>query len=274
MTGGLIGCGVSSCPCLAASWCPSLLRCYINYQQTNWSSLLPLAEFAYNNTVHSSTKVTPFFANFGYHPKFTVTVPRVSKNNTPLADRVKSIHDLYAEMKENIKKALERHAQYFDTKVIPQPDFQIGEKVWLDARDLRTSRPAQKLDYKRVGPYPVLEKVGTRSYRLGLPKSMKIHPVFHVELLERHRADPIPGRTPAPLPPVIVNGEQEFVVESIVDSRIFSGKLQYLVHWKDYPISARTWEPATGVTDAPNLVARFHQSHPKKPGPLLRGAQP
>jgi hypothetical protein len=46
------------------------LRCYIDYQQTNWSTLLPVAEFAYNNTVHSSTKMTPFFANLGYHPRF------------------------------------------------------------------------------------------------------------------------------------------------------------------------------------------------------------
>jgi hypothetical protein len=250
------------------------LRCYINYQQTNWSSLLPIAEFAYNNTIHATTKVTPFFANLGYHPKFTVTVPRVSKNNTPLVDRVKSFHDLYAEMKENIKKALERHAQYFDAKVMPQPDFQVGDKVWLDARNLRTSRPAQKLDYKRVGPYPIVEKVGTRSYRLDLPKTMKIHPVFHVELLERLRTDPIPGRTPVPLPPVIVDGEEQFLVESIIDSKILRDKLHYLVHWKNYSVSARTWEPATNVMNASKLVAQFHRSHPEKPGPMLRRAQP
>jgi hypothetical protein len=250
------------------------LRCYINFQQTNWSSLLPVAEFAYNNTVHSTTKVTPFFANFGYHPKFTVTVPRVSKNHVPLADRVRVFHDLYAEMKENIKLALDRHALYFDTKTMAQPDFQIGEKVWLDARNLRTSRPAKKLDYKRVGPYPIVEKVGPRSYRLQLPKTVKVHPVFHVELFEKHKPDLIPGRTPKPLPPVIVEGEEEYVVESIIDSRLFRGKLQYLVHWQNYPISHRTWELAENVENAPELVVQFHRSHPKKPGLLLRGAQP
>jgi hypothetical protein len=250
------------------------LRCYINYQQTNWSSLLPIAEFAYNNTIHSSTKTTPFFANFGYHPKFTVTVPRVSKNNVPLADRIKSLQDLYADMKENIKIASERHAPYFNAKVMPQPDFQVGDQVWLDARNLRTSRPAHKLDYKRIGPYSITAKIGTRSYRLDLPKSMKIHPVFHVELLEKYRKDPIPGRTPIPLPPVIVDGEKEYVVESILDSRLYRGKLQYFIHWRNYPVSARTWEPEENVQNAPQPIERFHKAHPKKPGPLLRGAQP
>jgi Integrase zinc binding domain/Chromo (CHRromatin Organisation MOdifier) domain/Integrase core domain len=250
------------------------LRCYINYQQTNWSSLLPIAEFAYNNTIHSSTKTTPFFANFGYHPKFTVTVPRVSKNNVPLADRIKSLQDLYADMKENIKIASERHAPYFNAKVMAQPDFQVGDQVWLDARNLRTSRPAHKLDYKRIGPYSITAKIGTRSYRLDLPKSMKIHPVFHVELLEKYRKDPIPGRTPIPLPPVIVDGEKEYVVESILDSRLYRGKLQYFIHWRNYPVSARTWEPEENVRNAPQPIERFHKAHPKKPGPLLRGAQP
>lgn len=250
------------------------LRCNINYQQTNWSRLLPIAEFAYNNTVHSSTKVTPFFANLGYHPKLTATVPRVSKDNIPLVDRIKAFQDLYAEMKNNIKLALERHARHFDTKVLPQPDFQIGEKVWLDARNLKTNRPARKLDYKRVGPFPILEKVGTRSYRLQLPKTMKIHPVFHVDLLKRHRPDLIPGRTPRPLPPVVVDGEEEFVVDSILDSRLFKGQLQYFVHWKNYSVSDRSWEPAQNLKNSPDLITKFHQSHPKKPRPLLRGAQP
>ena len=151
-----------------------------------------------NNATHSSTKTSPFFANMGYHPKFSVTIPRVTKDNTPLVERVQALQDLHSEMKFNIQTAVEGHAQHFDTKVMPQPDFQIGERVWLDTRNLRTIRPAKKLDYKRAGPYKILEKVGTRSYRLDLPKTMKIHPVFHVSLLERPRSDPIPGRVPQP----------------------------------------------------------------------------
>lgn len=250
------------------------LRCYIDYQQSNWSTLLPIAEFAYNNTIHASTKTTPFFANFGYHPKFTVTIPRVTKDNVPISDRIKAFKDLYSEMQFNIQSAVEAHARHFDTKAMIQPEFKIGDKVWLDSRNLRTTRPARKLDYKRQGPFSILEKVGTRSYRLDLPKTMKIHPVFHVSLLERFRPDTIPGRTPKRLPPLIVAGEEEYEVESILDSRIQRGALQYHIHWKGYPISERSWVPATSVANSPKLVSQFHQRHLNKPGPLLRGAQP
>jgi hypothetical protein len=250
------------------------LRCYIDYQQTNWSTLLPVAEFAYNNTVHSSTKMTPFFANLGYHPRFSVTIPRVARDNVPVTDRIQAFKDLYTEMKINIQSANDRHAKHFNTKSVPQPDLQVGEEVWLDARNLRTSRPARKLDYKRVGPFRVAEKVGTRSYRLDLPKTMRIHPVFHVSLLERKRPDFIPGRAPSNPGPLVVAGEDEFEVEMVLDSKLERGKLFYFVHWKDYPISARTWEPAEFVQNSPRLLSKFHRTNPHKPGPLLRGAQP
>jgi hypothetical protein len=48
------------------------LRIFCDYQQDNWHELLPLAEFAYNNAKHASTQVSPFFANYGRHPRFSV----------------------------------------------------------------------------------------------------------------------------------------------------------------------------------------------------------
>jgi transposase InsO family protein len=244
------------------------LRCYVNYQQTNWSSLLPMAEFSYNNATHSSTATTPFYANLGYHPRFTVRMPRVSKNNRPLADRIQAMKDLHSEMKFHIETAIETHARYYDTKVCPQPDFNIGDSVWLDARHLRTDRPSKKLDYKRTGPYKIIERVNNRSFRLQLPPSMKVHPVFHVSLLERHSPDTIPGRTIEPPPPIIVGGEPEYEVEEILNSRIEKGKLWYRVHWKGYPKSDRSWEPASFINNCPDLLRSFHEENPSKPGPL------
>ena len=250
------------------------LRCYIDYQQTDWSTLLPIAEFAYNNATHSTTKTTPFFANLGYHPKFSVTIPRITKDNVPVSDRIQALKDLHSEMKFNIQTALEAHARHFNTKVTSQPDFQIGDKVWLNSTNLRTARPARKLDYKRVGPFTVLEKVGTRSYRLELPRTMKVHPVFHVSLLERFQPDLIPGRTARPPPPLVIAGEDEYEVEVILDSKVIRNRLFYFVHWKGYPISHRSWEPADFLQHCTELVLQFHQDHPSKPGPKLRGAQP
>lgn len=243
------------------------LRCYVNYQQSDWSRFLPLAEFAYNNATHGTTKTTPFFANLGYHPKLSVKIPRVAKNHVPAADRIQEIKALHATMKFNIESALESHARDFDKKVSPQPNFKVNDLVWLSTQNLRTNRPTKKLDQKRIGPFKITEAVGTRSFRLDLPHTMKIHPIFHVHLLERYAPDTIPGRIQNPPPPVQVAGEDEYEVEAILDSKWIRNQLQYLVHWKGYPISSRSWEPALFLEHAQDLVQKYHKQHPNKPGP-------
>ena len=242
------------------------LRCFVDYQQTNWNQFLPLAEFAYNNASHGTTRSTPFFANHGYHPRFSITLPRVSKNNVPVSDRIQHIKDLHKEMKFNIESALEAHERNFNKKVLPQPNIQPGDLVWLSTSNIKTNRPSKKLDYKRLGPFKVLELVGTRSYRLELPRTMKIHPVFHVNLLEPHKNDQIEGRIAHPPPPVKVAGEDEYEAQIILDSRVHRGNLEYLVHWLGYPVSARSWEPADFLTNCPSLVQKFHEQYPNKPG--------
>ena len=69
------------------------LQVYINYQQDNWVHLLPLAEFSYNNTTHSATNVTPFFANKGFHPKLKVSLDSVpSESAHEMASNLKDLH--------------------------------------------------------------------------------------------------------------------------------------------------------------------------------------
>ncbi len=94
---------------------------------------------------------------------------------------------------------------------------------------------------------------------LDLPSSMKIHPVFHVSLLEPYKESTIPGRLPAPLPPIEINGEEEFEVFKIIDSRINRRRLKYLVHWQGYEISERTWELAANLANAPKMINKFHR---------------
>jgi hypothetical protein len=94
---------------------------------------------------------------------------------------------------------------------------------------VKTTHPSNKLDYKLIGPYPILKKIGSKVYKLELPPSMKIHPVFYLSLLEPAATwnPPIPRYIQPPPPPVIVNGEDEWEVEEILDSYYHHNQLQY-----------------------------------------------
>jgi hypothetical protein len=246
------------------------LRCYINYQQDDWVHLLPLAEFCYNNTVHASTNQTPFFALHGYHPRFNVQVPRVAVNNPLAHERLKALKDTQEDLQFHIKSAQEAQERNYNRHVEPQPVFSPGDEVWLLRDNIKTTRPSDKLDVKKLGPFKIHSAVGTRSFRLHLPQSMsKVHPVFHVSLLERYIANNLPGRTMPPPPAVEIEGEEEFEVEAIVDSRKFRRKLQYRVQWKGYHGDDKySWESPDDVTHCPELVIAFHERYPQKPGPV------
>ena len=149
----------------------------------------------------------------------------------------------------------------------PAPDFIPGQKVWLLRRHISTTRPSSKLDVRRLGPFPIIEQVGTSAFRLDLPRSMRIHPVFHVSLLEPHVANTFPGRNVAPPPPLHVDGLPEFEVHKILDSKFLRRKLHYYVDWVGYPVSDQSWEPAINLFNAQSKVDAFHLEFPLKPRP-------
>jgi hypothetical protein len=126
-----------------------------------------------------------------------------------------------------------------------------------------TTRPSKKLSHRRLGPFPVERKVGNRAYRLRLPVAMKrIHPVFNVVKLTPAPEDPIVGRHAPPPPlPEIVDGEEEWVVEEILDSKVINRKLRYLVKWKDFGVEHNSWEP-WDMVHAPDLVSEFYRKYP------------
>ena len=149
----------------------------------------------------------------------------------------------------------------------PAPDFTPGQKFWLLRRNMTTTRPSSKLDVRRLGPFPIIEQVGTSAFRLDLPRSMHIHPVFHVSLLELHVANTFPGRDVAPPPPLHVDGLLEFEVHKILDSKFRRRKLHYFVDWVGSLVSERSWEPAINLLNAQLAIDAFHLEFPLKPRP-------
>ena len=132
---------------------------------------------------------------------------------------------------------------------------------------MKTTRPCDKLDYQRVGPFEISGQINDVPFRLDLPQGMHLHPVFHISLLELYVPTLIPDRDIPPPPPVELAEGPEYQVEAILDSKIMRNKLYYLVDWQGYRPNDRTWELAENVINAPELVQEFHHHYPDKPSP-------
>jgi hypothetical protein len=249
------------------------LRVYCNYQQDNWSELLPIAEFAFNNAPNATTGISPFFANKGYHPNISVHPERdmVSSRARQFAVDLDELHQY---LRTAVSEAQLRYQVTADRRRTPAPDFQIGDKAFVKAENISTTRPSKKLAEKYLGPFEIIAKHGKVSYTLRLPTSMHaIHPVFHVSMLEPSTPNDIPNRTQSPPPPVEISGEPEYEISEILDSKLDKRrrcKLQYLVKWLGYEGTDEetSWITASELDHAAELVAEFHSAYPAKPGPL------
>jgi len=113
------------------------------------------------------------------------------------------------EAKSALVKAKDDMARYYNQHQTPAPEYHTGDWVFLDASDIKTTRPSSKLAHRYLGPYVVQQRVGQNAYQLQLPSSMtQIHPIFNIVKLLPALKDPIPGKkTYPPPPPVLVDGK-------------------------------------------------------------------
>ena len=253
------------------------LRAYTTYLQDDWSKWLGLAEFSANNAISETTQCSPFFANYGYNPRIGFE-PREPLAMSSLPAEIKA--DEYAKHMEDLCELLKvemaaAQAKYEDdanrTRQ-PAPIFKVGDEVWLDAKNIRTKRPARKLDWKNLGRFKIKRVLNSWAYELELPETMKVHPVFHVSKLSLVTSHPLPGQVQQPAQPIEVDGEISWEVEDILDSRkVQGGYVQYLVKWmgEDVPL----WEKGKNLDNCDQLLDTFHRLYPNKPRYRPRGAR-
>ena len=169
--------------------------------------------------------------------------------------RMDRIHQMRSRAQEAITKAQDVMKRKRGTNYKP---FNVNDRVWLEATNLRTTHPTAKLAPKRLGPFKILNKVSGVVYQLELPTQWKIHNVFHTSLLTPYTETDLHGPNYLQPPPDIVEREPEFEVERILKSRRVgkNKNLQYLIRWKGYSQAHDSWEPAKQV-HAPELVRRY-----------------
>ncbi|OQN95116.1 hypothetical protein B0A48_18806, partial [Cryoendolithus antarcticus] len=231
------------------------LRHYVNHTQDNWASLLPIAQLALNNNVSETTKVSPFFANFGKNPNLFMD-PRPNPQAEKAIVAVNDMKTLHQTLRERVTNTQTRVARQLQGKRKNAPQLKKGDKVYLLTRNMKTRRMTKKLDHVKVGPFLIVEQRGPQNYRLELPDDAHIHPVFHVSLLE-------PADLSTPIQTTFHFQPEEtdtFEVDRILDWK----DDKYLVKWKGYPDSENTWEPAGNLA---NCWIALRQYHTREPGP-------
>ncbi|QRW17243.1 Retrotransposable element Tf2 protein [Rhizoctonia solani] len=233
------------------------LRSYVAADHSDWVKWLPLAEYAYNNAKHAATGKTPFKLVYGRNP---IMNPSTVPANVPEADLVAdTLAQEWQEAESALRMTKERMAR--PKGIIPE--YSVGEKVWLDGKNVVLRTNSNKLDPKRLGLFKVTEKISSHAYRLRLPDTLKIHDVFYVGLLSKAHKSPSQPFPKKP-PPETIEGEEEYEVEQIIDSKRQQGKWFYLIKWKGYGPEDNSWEPEELLEHSQEEIQRFNKSQLKK----------
>lgn len=230
-------------------------------EEGDWPDYLWTAEYVHkNNAKNVSTGYSPFYMNSGRHPNSqldfdSVRVPAVQEQ----AQHIARIHQLAT---QNLVSAKDRYKHFADHKRKKQPDLQVGDRVWLCTKNLRL-RGTRKFQPRFIGPYPIAKIINPVTYKLALPSTAKFHPVFHISLLKKIQPSLRQNTPPTPL---VLDGEIEYEVKRILDSKRVHNDLFYLIDWRGYGPEERSWEHSSNV-HSPRLIKAFHAKFPTKPWP-------
>ncbi|KAJ1576469.1 hypothetical protein NDA12_005468 [Ustilago hordei] len=196
------------------------LRMYCNYEQNDWANLLDTAAFVYNNTVHNSIGVSPFFACYGWNPKAHPDIPqRLGVNDPGRFEYLMDGKEHCKYLQEQIREAQRRSVDQYNRKH-KDIEFKVGDMVYINRRNWKTRRPTPKLDTRFAGPYPVQER---------------------------------------PTMPPLPDEDLDFEVEALIDKRSHNGTTEYKVLWRGYSEEAASWEPVENL-NCPDLIQEYEVS--------------
>ncbi|CAM6104731.1 unnamed protein product [Calypogeia fissa] len=245
-----------------------MLRAFTLDEQLEWDRLLPLVEFAYNNSLNASTNVSPFYLMYGEHPQVPASLLHQKAITTKVAateEFATRLQSVIQAAKEKLLVAQNRQKQHADRKRRDM-EYMVGDQVWLSTTNL-SMKGNQKLGARRIGPFSVAKCIGDVAYELSLPETMRhLHLVFHVSLLKPYISRPLTFSNPHPTPPLpqVVDDHIEYEVDRILQKRIIRrGRktiVEYLVLWKGFPLHEATWEPIGNLTHCANILQEFKNS--------------
>jgi len=255
-----------------------------NHRQDNWEELLPSIQYAHNNSIHSTTKLKPFYMAYSFDPKLKLTDKKLQTISDSLDQHDVALENAYRAISQSQMTMQHDYNRNHDVS----PNYKVGDKVLLKREGISwspTSTQSQKLLQPFIGPFEVTAvKADGLNVELKLPFWMKCHKEFHISLVKLwiEPTKDFPDRTNAAYnpPPVAIDEDgNDYEVEAIIDDRMRRKRKEYLIRWKGYDQSHDSWEPLAYVDNCQELIAEYentkqiHKRSPISTIPLRRSAR-
>jgi hypothetical protein len=179
-----------------------------------------------------------------------------------------------SEAKAALVKAKDEFKLYYDHQHMPVPEIKVGDRVWVDASDIKTTCLSPKFSDKRLRPFKVVQVVGKGAYKLELlPCYSQLHPVFPVMKLELAKPDPFPGRprNDERAPVLCTDRDKRWEVSEILEAQVQYGSLWYIVRWKGYGLEHNKWVKHSDVF-AKDTIDAYYRRYPNAPRRIASAA--
>ncbi len=215
------------------------LRFFCSYMQNNWFKWILMIEFVNNNILSSIIFLTLFFMNKSFHSRISFDLDIIEYESTHERLQIAQVEDIFDHMNKTLifarealiktRKQMMNQANKHRKKI----NYKIESKMFLNEQNIITARLFKKLNNKMLDSFQITDSVDS-FYKLKLSKTMHIHNVFHSELLRSAVDDSLSDQKNELSRSIVINDEDEWEIDDILNFQWYQKRLQYRVKWKNY----------------------------------------